>query len=54
VDFKEAWKNKSESQYGDVPIFILGLDELIKAKQQAGRDQDLLDLKNLKAANKNR
>lgn len=54
VDFKEAWKNKSESQYGDVPIFILGLDELIKAKQQAGRDQDLLDLKNLEAATKNR
>lgn len=48
VNFEAAWENKSESQYGDVPIFILGLDELIKAKQQAGRDQDLLDLKNLK------
>jgi hypothetical protein len=49
LDFEQAWEHKSESQYGDVPIFILGLDDLIKAKEHAGRDQDLLDLKNLKA-----
>ena len=49
VDFEQAWEHKSVSQYGDVPIFILGLDDLIKAKEHAGRDQDLLDVKNLKA-----
>ncbi|MDZ7319558.1 MAG: hypothetical protein ONB11_10410 [candidate division KSB1 bacterium] len=49
VDFEKAWKKKSESHYGDVPIYILSLDDLIKAKTQAARDQDLLDLKNLKA-----
>jgi hypothetical protein len=48
VDFEEAWENKTESHYGEVLIFIMGLDELKKAKQQAGRDQDLLDLKQLK------
>lgn len=49
VDFDKAWVNKTESHYGDVPIYILSLDDLIQAKKQAGREQDLLDLKNLKA-----
>jgi hypothetical protein len=33
--------------YGDVPIGVLGLDDLIAAKQSAGRPQDLADVARL-------
>lgn len=52
VEFEKAWKSRKHSQYGDTPIFIMSLDDLIKAKERAGRDQDLLDLKQLKAVKK--
>jgi len=52
VQFNDAWKNRIKSHYGDIPIFIISLDDLIKAKEDAGRDQDLLDLKHLKAVKK--
>lgn len=52
VHFNDAWKNRIKSYYGDIPINIISLDDLIKAKEAAGRDQDLLDLKHLKAAKK--
>lgn len=51
-DFEEAWKNKTESTYGDEKVFFLGLDDLIKAKQMAGRPQDKLDAEALLFAKK--
>ncbi|HEX9975383.1 MAG TPA: DUF6036 family nucleotidyltransferase [bacterium] len=53
VDFEEAWAKRIQSGYGDVSIYILSLDHLITAKEKAGRDQDLLDLKYLKAIQSN-
>jgi hypothetical protein len=47
IEFETAWNNRIQSQYGDIPIFILSLNDLIAAKEEAGRDQDLLDLKRL-------
>lgn len=47
LDFAKAWKNRKSTTYDGVPIHILGLEDLILNKQAVGRDQDLLDLKNL-------
>lgn len=52
VEFNRAWKNRIQSHYGDVTIFIMSLDDLIVAKEKAGRDQDLIDLKHLKIIKK--
>ena len=47
VTAAEAWKHRKRSRYGKTSINILGLQELIKAKQASGRPQDKLDLAKL-------
>ena len=47
VEFTAAWKNRTESTYGGVPIAIIGKHQLIKAKRAIGRPQDLLDTRRL-------
>ena len=47
VEFDIAWKNKVESSYDGIPIYILGRNELINAKKAGSRPQDLLDLEKL-------
>jgi len=48
VSFGEAWQGRVQSSYGGVPINIMGKDDLIAAKEAAGRPQDLLDLAKLR------
>ena len=50
VEFAEAWKNRTASRYGGVPIAIIGSTELIKTKRTTGRPQDLLDADELEKA----
>ena len=52
IDFKEAWQNKVETTYGEEKVYILGLEDLMKAKENAGRPHDKMDLENLRAKNK--
>lgn len=52
VEFDSAWKNRVQSSYGKESIFIMNFNDLIRAKKNAGRDQDLLDLKRLLAVKK--
>ena len=52
VEFEKAWQNRIQSKYGEIPISIMSLDDLIAAKKAAGRDQDLLDLKRLQSVQK--
>ena len=47
VDFDSAWKNRVESTYDGIPIYILGKYELICAKKASRRPQDVLDLEKL-------
>lgn len=49
ADFNETWKKRVKSKYGDIPINIIGLKELIDIKKSADRDHDRLDLKRLMA-----
>ena len=52
VTAKEAWKRRVKSRYGKATIYVLGRDDLIKAKQTAGRPQDKLDLAKLLKRNR--
>ncbi len=47
LDFKKAWKNRKKILFGKTPVCILGLKDLIQAKEKMGRPQDLLDLQKL-------
>ena len=49
LDFNFAWRGRIKSKYGGVPINILGLKELIKAKRRLARKQDILDVERLTA-----
>ena len=50
LDFGSAWENRVESTYGGEAIRFIGLDDLIRAKEIAGRPQDMLDLALLREA----
>lgn len=52
LQFGEAWENRSVRQYEDQTVFVLSHDDITRAKKTTGRDQDLLDVKNLDRAKK--
>lgn len=50
VTFEEAWANRIEGKIdGEVPASVISRDDLIRNKLATGREQDLLDVKKLKA-----
>jgi hypothetical protein len=52
--FSQAWTRAEESTYGDQPIRVIGIKDLIAAKRATGRPQDLLDVSRLESALKRR
>ena len=44
-DFGAAWKNRVDALFGSVEAHYLGLDDLIRAKEAAGRPQDRADVR---------
>jgi len=48
--FEVAWKNKVEARFGPVTAYYLGLEDLIRAKDAAGRTQDRADARVLQRA----
>lgn len=51
VDFDEAWPNRIEGKIdGEIDAFVISRDDLIRNKLASGREQDLLDVKTLRAA----
>jgi hypothetical protein len=50
LDFESAWERRLETKFGDVPIGVLGLRDLLLNKELVGRDQDHLDARGLRAA----
>jgi hypothetical protein len=44
VAFEAAWPNRTETAFGDQPIWLIGRGDLVANKKAAGRPQDLLDL----------
>ena len=52
LSFSEAWDKRVPSTYGEIPIFILGIDDLLSNKRAVARPQDLLDVEALERAKK--
>jgi len=50
LEFSPAWENRVSSDENGFPIFYLGKSDLIRAKQTAGRLQDLADIEELRRA----
>ncbi|MGA9670503.1 MAG: DUF6036 family nucleotidyltransferase, partial [Terracidiphilus sp.] len=51
ISFDEAWKNRVEGLIdGQVPAVVISRDDLIRNKLASGREQDVLDVKKLQAA----
>ncbi|MEM9079875.1 MAG: hypothetical protein AAGC74_04200 [Verrucomicrobiota bacterium] len=50
LDFGSCWERRSLGKLGGHEAPFLGLEDLILAKEAAGREQDLLDLKKLRNA----
>jgi predicted nucleotidyltransferase len=48
ASFEEAWQRRIDADYGTTPAHYLSLDDLIVAKEHAGREQDLADLRHLR------
>ena len=49
VDFEQAWTRRETVALAGVPMHFISKADLIRAKEAAGRPQDLLDLTNLRA-----
>jgi hypothetical protein len=52
IEFRSAWKNRVRAKYGDINVFFISLDDLIRNKKAVGRDRDLLDAKYLERVRK--
>lgn len=53
ITFEEAWANRLESKIdGEIPAAVISREDLILNKLASGREQDLLDVKVLRAAEK--
>ena len=50
TSFEDAWKNRVNAHFGSVPTHYLGLNDLIHAKETAGRPQDRADVRVLRRA----
>jgi predicted nucleotidyltransferase len=44
VDFEQAYAGRVATDWDGAPVMVMGLEELIIAKQAAGREQDRLDV----------
>ena len=48
--YRSAWDGRADATFGPVPAHYLGLDDLIRAKTAADREQDRADLRALRRA----
>lgn len=48
VQFDECWSDRAQARYGAQAANYISLPHLIRAKEAAGREQDLLDAKGLR------
>ena len=51
-EFDDCWPRRVTSDWNDVQINVISLNDLMINKQATGRPQDLIDLQNLKTAQK--
>ena len=47
VSWEDAYSNRVQGNYGDVPVFYIGRDQFISNKKATGRKKDLAGLEAL-------
>jgi hypothetical protein len=50
VEFSTAWARRVADTWSGVPVWIMALEDLVSTKRAAGREQDLIDARNLERA----
>jgi len=50
VDFSTAWARRAAVTWNGVSVAVLSRDDLIRSKRASGREQDLIDARNLERA----
>jgi hypothetical protein len=50
VDFAAAWTRRVVSTWGGVTVNVMARSDLIRSKRASGREQDLIDARNLEQA----
>ena len=48
LPFETAWEHRETVDYQGQPLYVVTRDDLIAAKEAAGRDVDLADVRQLK------
>jgi hypothetical protein len=48
VTFEEAWASRAAGKYGDIDVWYIGREALVRNKAAAARPQDLMDLATLR------
>lgn len=48
VNFDDCWNRKETKYLKETPVYVLQVDDLIAMKQYANREQDRIDIENLK------
>ncbi len=44
LSWADAWTSREPGLYGDIPVFFIGSDALVRNKRAAGRPKDLADI----------
>ena len=47
MDFQRFWENRVNGRYGDIEVFFISKQDLIRCKRASGRKQDLADIEKL-------
>ena len=47
ISWEDAYSNRVQGKYGDVPVSFIGRDQFISNKKAIGRKKDLADLEAL-------
>lgn len=47
VSFEQAWTYRESGKYGEVPVYYISINDLIKNKKSSGRLKDLADIDEL-------
>jgi hypothetical protein len=47
VTFADAWPKRHASTYGQTPVFVISLEDLVSNKRASGRPRDLRDIATL-------
>jgi hypothetical protein len=47
IDFRNLWKNRVAGRYGDIKVWFISKDDLIRIKRMSGRKQDIADIEKL-------